>query len=524
VPAELEGDLGFLQQRLALYGSTVAALSSLFLGTAWLTHFAVDREYLSDPGRIPHVIATGIAFVIWLVARRRRVLSIGVLNWLDGVGTVAMGVMFAWMAYELPVGVGALVGFLATAYVALGRAAQLPSTPSRTFVISALSFGAVMVAAVLGPLPPGYPSNTVGRAFSVIDPLLWTVSGTALATLASRVIYGLQEKVYEARQLGQYTLEAKIGQGGMGEIFRASHAMLRRPTAIKLLPGEHSESQLRRFEREVRLTASLTHPNTISIFDFGRTPEGTFYYAMELLRGLSLEALIERHGAQPPGRVVKILLQACGALSEAHGVGLIHRDIKPANVFLCRLGGIDDFVKVLDFGLVRQITEDVSLSQSSIQHLVGTPLYMPPESIISPDKITSQADLYSLGATAYHLLTGTPPFSGGSVLEVCGHHLHTAPEGLSQRLGRPVPEALERIVLACLSKEPSARPAGAKALAGLLEAAGGVPDYTAEEAQRFWENEQQTGERHERAISGQTLHIALSDRGLERGRDFPKSA
>jgi serine/threonine-protein kinase len=338
------------------------------------------------------------------------------------------------------------------------------------------------------------------------------------------VIYGLQEKVFEARQLGQYTLEAKIGEGGMGQIYRASHAMLRRPTAIKLLPGEHSETQLRRFEREVRLTASLTHPNTISVFDFGRTPEGTFYYAMELLQGLNLESLVQHHGAQPPGRVVKILLQACGALCEAHGVGLIHRDIKPANIFLCRRGGIDDFVKVLDFGLVRQQKEDISLTQSSTQSLVGTPLYMPPESIVAPDKIDAQADLYSLGATAYHLVTGTPPFSGASVLEVCGHHLHTEPEAPSQRLGRPVPESLERIVLACLSKEPGERPAGARGLASLLEAAEGIPAFSADDAREFWEQQYQQGAERERSVSGQTLHIALADRGLERFRDFPKSA
>ena len=525
VPTGSEADVAFLQGRLSLYGATVAALSGLFLGAAWVTHLLTDRAYFTDPGRIAHLTATAIAVVVWLMARTRRKLSIQVLNVLDCVGTVGIGVMFGWMAFELPPGIGPLVGFLAVAYVTLGRAAQLPSTPSRTFVLSGLSFGAVLSASVLGPMPPGYPDSVVGRVFALLDPLLWTISGTALATLASRVIYGLQEKVIEARQLGQYTLEAKIGEGGMGQIFRASHAMLRRPTAIKLLPGEHSEAQLRRFEREVRLTASLTHPNTISIFDFGRTPEGTFYYAMELLKGLNLEILIERHGAQHPGRVVNILLQACGALGEAHGVGLIHRDIKPANIYLCRHGGIDDFVKVLDFGLVRQQPgSDISLTQSSTQQLVGTPLYMPPESILSPDKISPQADLYSLGATAYHLLTGTPPFAGASVLEVCGHHLHTEPEAPSRRLGQPVPETLERVVLACLAKDPGERPAGAKGLAKLLQQLVEVPRYDADDARRFWEAERPTEERSERPVSGHTLRIALGDRGLGRHRDFPKSA
>lgn len=524
MPAELEGDVRFLQQRLRLYCATIAVLSGLFLAVAALTHLVFGGGYFDQPGRVPHAIETGLAVGLWAITRFRRALPLGVLNWIDGGGTVVIAVLLARMAYELPPGIGSLVGFLAVSYVLLARSAQLPSTPGRTFAISALSLGAVMVASVIGPMPPGYPANSAGRALSLLDPLLWAVSGTTLATVASRVIYGLQEKVFEARQLGQYLLEAKIGEGGMGQIYRASHAMLRRPTAIKLLPGEHSESQLRRFEREVRLTASLTHPNTISVFDFGRTPEGTFYYAMELLHGLNLENLIDDYGAQPAGRVVKILTQVCGALNEAHGVGLIHRDIKPANIYLCRRGGIDDFVKVLDFGLVRQQNQDASLTQSSTQILVGTPLYMAPECIAAPDKINAQADVYSLGATAYHLLTGTPPFSGASVLEVCGHHLHTEPEPPSRRLGRGLPASLEQIVLACLAKDPSARPAGARELAKRLEEAEDIPLFDADAARDFWENRYEERARAERAVSGQTLHIALGDRGLDKFRDFPKSA
>jgi serine/threonine-protein kinase len=351
----------------------------------------------------------------------------------------------------------------------------------------------------------------VGRLIGTLDPVIWSVSGTALATVASKVIYGLQEKVLEARQLGQYTLEAKIGEGGMGEIYRASHAMLRRPTAIKLVRPGRSE-QLQRFEREVQLTASLRHPNTISVFDYGRTPDGTFYYAMELLDGMNLETLIERHGAQPPGRVVHILLQVCGALAEAHGVGLIHRDIKPANVYLCRHGGLDDFVKVLDFGLVRQIESDKPATETGSYVLVGTPLYMAPEAIVSPKSIDARADLYSLGVMAYHLLTGSPPFTASSVVEICSHHMHSTPEPPSARAKQKIPEALERIVLSCLAKDPADRPQTAADLARLLRAAQADAPWTSADALSFWENEARVSAVSQPSSGARTIHLDLAER------------
>src|SRR3954447_9058721 len=205
-------------------------------------------------------------------------------------------------------------------------------------------------------------------------------------TVISWVIYGLRVEVREARRLGQYVLEQKIGEGGMGEVYRARHGMMRRPSALKLMRADNAASSLVRFEREVQLTSRLTHPNTITIFDYGRTHDGVFYYAMELLDGATLQRIVELDGAQAPGRVVRILTMACGALAEAHAIGLIHRDIKPANIMLCMQGGERDVVKLLDFGLVKELAVDEGEAKlTGASTITGTPQYMAPESILTPE-------------------------------------------------------------------------------------------------------------------------------------------
>jgi serine/threonine-protein kinase len=273
-----------------------------------------------------------------------------------------------------------------------------------------------------------------------------------------------------AAPFGPYTLGEKIGEGGMGVVYKAHHAGLEGLQAIKLLPFERAEGRaLRRFEREFQLTSMLSHPNTISVYDFGRTPEGSFYYAMEYLEGMDLQALVERTGPQPPARVAHLLAQVCGALAEAHGAGLLHRDIKPANVFLCGTGDHRDVVKVLDFGLIKEFGQGANDGmRTEVDTIVGTPTYLAPEAVTAPETMDGRSDLYAVGALGYFLLTGTPPFSGKTVLEVCAQHLHCEPVPPSERVRTSLPSELEQLILSCLAKSPEERPRDAASLRAAL--------------------------------------------------------
>ncbi len=246
----------------------------------------------------------------------------------------------------------------------------------------------------------------------------------------------LQTATLTAKQLGQYALEDKLGAGGMGTVYKARHAMLRRPTAVKLLDLDKiSETALARFEREVQLTSGLSHPNTVAIFDYGRTDDGIFYYAMEYLEGLNLDDLVKKYGPLGEARTLHILRQLCGSLAEAHAAGLVHRDIKPANIFLTRRGGLCDFVKVLDFGLVKARDGVDQAGVTSPNALMGTPLYLSPEGVTAPDEVDARADVYAVGAVAYFLLTGTPVFDGATLMEICLKHTNEPPQPPSARLG-----------------------------------------------------------------------------------------
>jgi serine/threonine-protein kinase len=404
------------------------------------------------------------------------------LSAFDLLGTWCICASFIGMGHFAVQPYGYYTAMLAVTHVSITRAMVVPSEPRRTLLLGVASFaGFLLMRATLPETPMMLQLG--GRVRGVVEAALWSMAGIAVSTVSSSVIYGLQKRAKEALQLGQYTLEEKIGQGGMGEIYRARHAMLRRPTAVKLLLGDSTEVQLRRFEKEVQLTARLTHPNTISIYDYGRTPDGVFYYAMELLEGMTLEQLVATHGPLPPGRAIHLLLQACGALNEAHQIGLIHRDIKPANLFLCRRGEIADFVKVLDFGLVRELKNNEDTTQSNVNLVVGTPLYMSPEAILEPDRVDYAADVYGLGALAYFLVTGAPPFHGKTVLEVCAHHLHSSPPPPSTRV--PVPDDLERVILSCLEKSKEARPASVRALALALESCAAAGTWKSSDADHW---------------------------------------
>ncbi|QDU04772.1 Serine/threonine-protein kinase PknB [Gimesia chilikensis] len=271
--------------------------------------------------------------------------------------------------------------------------------------------------------------------------------------------------VIKAKQLGQYALEEKLGEGGMGVVYRGQHAMLRRPTAIKLLDIEKTTDEaVARFEREVQLTSQLNHPNTIAIYDYGRTPEGVFYYAMELLDGIDLDDLVKQFGPLPEARVIHLLKQVAGSLAEAHQLGVIHRDVKPANIFLTHRGGVYDFIKLLDFGLVKAVDGREQATLTSTNAMAGTPMYLSPEGIKNPDRVDARSDLYAFGAVGYYLLTGTTVFDGESIIEICMKHTQDDPESPSERLGKPVSADLEQIIMQCLEKDPDQRPQSASEL------------------------------------------------------------
>jgi serine/threonine protein kinase len=302
-----------------------------------------------------------------------------------------------------------------------------------------------------------------------------------------RVQRAAQRASLAAKELGQYQLEEKLGEGGMGVVYRGRHKLLRRPTAIKLLhPDKSTDESVARFEREVQLTCQLNHPNTISIFDYGRTPEGLFFYAMEYLDGINLETLVSRYGPQPEGRVIHILEQICGSLAEAHEICLVHRDIKPANVILNRRGGESDVVKVLDFGLVKAMDANKTAGLTSANAVLGTPLYMSPEAVETPDSIDARSDLYAVAAVGYYLLTGTPVFSGKSVVEICMNHVHMPPVRPSDRLGKPISADVEAALLKGLEKKPADRYPTAREFSDALLACASARLWTRREAAAWW--------------------------------------
>jgi eukaryotic-like serine/threonine-protein kinase len=490
VPLDSSGERDLLRERIALYASVTLFASFGFFAAAFLIEamwppLAGAPATLSRPDILFHLAACSVLLVVWLAARQPGLWERN-LHALDSSGTLATLGLYACMAGSMPQAWRPEMLFLLIAItILLYRAAIVPGHPARTAWISALSAApAPMLASFLYAVktPP-----EVSRGAAVAYAALWALLVVGLSTLVSFVAFRLRRSVARARRLGQYTLKEKIGQGGMGIVYRAEHEMLRRPTAIKLLPpGTAGEDNLRRFEREVQQTARLTSPHTISIYDYGRTPDGLFYYVMEYLDGIDLEQLVAEGGPVPPGRAVRVLRQVCAALAEAHGIGLIHRDIKPANILLCERGGFPDIAKVLDFGLVREITGagDPRLTAENVLH--GTPQYLAPEAIRKMESIDARSDIYALGAVAYFLLTGTEVFSGRA-LEVIHHHLQTEPEPLSQRLGQPFPPKLEAVVLACLSKDPDGRPESARALADALHACDDVTPWDELDARRFWQ-------------------------------------
>jgi hypothetical protein len=395
------------------------------------------------------------------------------------IGQVVLNTHLGSTYFTAQPSLGVVFSLFGVVLLLVVRASLVPSPLSRTLLIGISSVLCVFVI----------PAESV-RALDpmVFDALTFLGGAFVVATaVTSHVIYGLRREVRDAMRLGQYELGRKLGEGGMGVVYEATHLMLRRPTAVKLLPIDKAgEQTIARFEREVQQTSRLEHPNSVSIYDYGRTPDGQFYYAMEYLDGVTLDQLVEIDGPIPAARAALILRQAAHALAEAHAKGLVHRDIKPANIMLCERAQVPDTVKVLDFGLVKAIDSpeaDGNITQADT--ILGTPNYLAPEAISDPEGVGAPSDVYALGAIGFFLVTGRAVFSGRSVIEVCSKHLNDVPESPSAVLGETIDPDFEGLILRCLAKEPEYRPSDGAALADALEQLD-LRGWTVDDARAWW--------------------------------------
>src|SRR5687768_6996971 len=488
--------LDFVRERLALVGRTLFLVSFGFylflLASMVLVGGAPFAAVVTGPVAYGHLAASWTMGLLWPLAGRSS-LSVRSLGTLDALSIVVACGFLSLMTMND--GGQILQVLLALTVTVMIRAILVPSRPSRTMVLSALAFLPTVVVCIARHEPtallPGFTAH-FQKQYMTLNTVLWSILGTTLATIVSRVTYGLRRQVAEANELGQYVLEERIGGGGMGEVWRARHRLLIRPAAIKLIrPQMFGDPQLllRRFEREARATAALKSPHTVQLYDFGATEDGRLYYVMELLDGLDLDTLVRQYGPLPPERVVHILRQVCSSLQDAHGNGLVHRDIKPANVVVSRAGTTFDFAKVLDFGLVKLDTarnDEDAIKLSTEGSAGGTPAFMAPEVVLGVADTDHRVDLYALGCVAYWLLTGKLIFEGRSVVEVMFHHAHTPPPRPSTTSELPIPAPLEDLLMECLEKDPARRPTSAEAVSTRLDAVALESAWTVERAERWW--------------------------------------
>lgn len=475
---------------LWVLGVTFGHVADLLLrpaGSSWPSWNATDVIAAS---------AVVVSLALFFFTRRRDldpqfILNVG-LGYLVFTG-LALGLMTHWT----PPPHGALDPMLSwTGAVVLMSAAIVPTPPMRMLV-------AGLIAVLMNPL-----GMLVAHARGIWDPGPWksAVTSTLLmhypdfllvgvAVVIARVVTGLGQHISKAREMGSYHIGELLGRGGMGEVYRATHRMLARPAAIKLIrpdslggaDSEGAEVAVRRFRREAETAASLRSPHTVELYDFGVTEDQTMYFVMELLEGTDLETLVREHGPVPARRVIHILCQVCESLEEAHVAGMVHRDIKPANIHIGRLGLQYDFVKVLDFGLAKPVAGKVDEhSLATAAGLTpGTPAYMAPEMALG-EAVDGRTDLYALGCVAYYLLTGQVVFEGDTNLQVIVKHLRNDPVPPSQRASVEIPPGLEQLVLACLAKNPKDRPPSAAQLSRALSSVG-VEPWTQDDARRWWE-------------------------------------
>ncbi|HEY7097704.1 MAG TPA: serine/threonine-protein kinase [Terriglobales bacterium] len=486
VPTELLGKTSSRLYWLAI----VVLVSTIIL---FLVRHFFDPDLRAIEKQITFLLDIGLLVVtsltIILIHRlgflpANRVLELGLLY------EVAVGFGLATMEFtRAQLGGQSSIGASSLGMWILAFGIFVPNTPVRALI------GAIITAGA------GPASYVLSRGFLKIDPwdgsalVLWFAPTFLMAGwtfFLSRDMFHMEVEIRDAREMGSYSLERLLGKGGMGEVWAARHRRLCSGAAIKLIrpevliqkTGREAHVIRRRFEQEARATAHLRSPHTVALHDFGVSEDGSFYYAMELLEGLDLEQLVDRFGPQPAPRIMRILRQVCDSLSEAHNYGLIHRDIKPSNVYLARLGVTCDFVKVLDFGLVK--AESTNNSRLTLDGTTaGTPAYMAPE-LATGAAFDGRADIYSLGCVGYFLLTGLPVFEESTPVAIAVAHVQKNPVRPSQRTELPVPAALEELIMRCLAKTPADRPQSAAELARALAALDGVVPWSYDDAERWW--------------------------------------
>ena len=444
----------------------------------------------------PSAIGIAVALLVATLIRSPRV-SLPTAMTLGLAFEIASSYAIAAAEFADPESLETHRGFLGLSWVAVWVVlftVVVPTPPRRALLAALASVSAVPV--VIGLLiATGATSLRIEPALFFIGLVFPYLIVVGMAYVGARVVYQLGTEVNRARELGSYRLEEKLGEGGMGEVWRARHRMLARPAAIKLIRPSFtgnagagaSDEAVRRFEREAQVIARLRSPHTVELFDFGIATDGAFYYVMELLDGLDADALLRRFGPVPPERAIHLLRQICHSLSEAQSCGLVHRDIKPANIFLCRYGEEYDFVKVLDFGIVRTVRDPADTSPVHTgEHVVqGTPAFIAPEQAMGGE-VDGRADIYATGCVAYWLLTGQYVFTAETAVGLLLQHAQAVPSPPSARTDVPIPRALDDLVLSCLAKDPADRPQSARELSLRLAAVEGANVWTQERARDWW--------------------------------------
>ena len=463
-----------LNDRVRLYLKVTTLINVFFTAVGlvmWLSGLDPNLE-TRGPTVVGHLTmltcfnALGWAFI---AQRRPRFVTALVTQ---AVMTIALNAAYARLILgpHAAIDSGSVVfTVLLTTIVLTLRSVLVPSPTVASVASGTISFVIVFTIALV--------AETVLPMLALLWAGISSVVVVGVTALASHTIYGLDRRARAAARLGQYQLVRRLGYGSMGEVYLGTHALLNRSTAIKLLSDASTSASRDRFQHEVRTASTLTHPNTVEIYDYGRTPDGVFYFAMEYVEGATLEQVVRATGVMSPARVVHLLLQACSALGEAHEKGLVHRDVKPSNLMLCERGGVYDTLKVLDFGLVRELGSE-SLSETG---LTGTPLYLAPEAIVDGDAFAAESDVYAIGATAYFLLTARPPFYDGDLVDVLSDHLATEPASVESDDAK-----LNELVMRCLAKDPADRPENARALVAELRQCESFGVWTDDDARVWW--------------------------------------